>query len=91
MQRHELPLTSSTLTRPCRAGLTVSNPGCGSDIHQQRFLQQPGERGETAVNAIAVATGPSPRVEAFPVLKAMMERIMGESPYQSPTDIDKSL
>ena len=26
-------------------------------------------------------------VEAFPVLKAMMERIMGESPYQSPTDM----
>ena len=24
---------------------------------------------------------------AFPVLKAMMERIMGESPYQSPTDM----
>lgn len=26
-------------------------------------------------------------VEAFPVLKAMMERIMGTSPYQSPTDM----
>ncbi|MBW3078350.1 DUF1846 domain-containing protein [Bifidobacterium simiiventris] len=26
-------------------------------------------------------------VEAFPVLKAMMERILGESPYQSPTDM----
>ena len=26
-------------------------------------------------------------VETFPVLKAMMERIMGESPYQSPTDM----
>ncbi|MBT1174814.1 DUF1846 domain-containing protein [Bifidobacterium sp. LC6] len=26
-------------------------------------------------------------VEAFPVLKAMMERIMGQSPYQSPTDM----
>ena len=26
-------------------------------------------------------------VEIFPVLKAMMERIMGESPYQSPTDM----
>ncbi|KAB8287454.1 aTP-dependent Zn protease [Bifidobacterium ramosum] len=26
-------------------------------------------------------------VEAFPVLKAMMERIMGSSPYQSPTDM----
>ncbi|OZG55471.1 aTP-dependent Zn protease [Bifidobacterium tissieri] len=26
-------------------------------------------------------------VEAFPVLKAMMERIMVESPYQSPTDM----
>lgn len=26
-------------------------------------------------------------VAAFPVLKAMMERIMGESPYQSPTDM----
>ncbi|MDO5708724.1 MAG: DUF1846 family protein, partial [Coriobacteriales bacterium] len=26
-------------------------------------------------------------VETFPVVKAMMERIMGESPYQSPTDM----
>ncbi len=26
-------------------------------------------------------------VETFPVLKAMMEKIMGESPYQSPTDM----
>ncbi len=26
-------------------------------------------------------------VETFPVLKAMMEHIMGESPYQSPTDM----
>ena len=26
-------------------------------------------------------------VEIFPVLKAMMERILGESPYQSPTDM----
>lgn len=26
-------------------------------------------------------------IEIFPVLKAMMERIMGESPYQSPTDM----
>lgn len=26
-------------------------------------------------------------VAAFPVLKAMMERIMGQSPYQSPTDM----
>ncbi len=26
-------------------------------------------------------------VEIFPVLKAMMERISGESPYQSPTDM----
>ena len=26
-------------------------------------------------------------VETFPVLRAMMERIMGESPYQSPTDM----
>ncbi|MBR5783169.1 MAG: DUF1846 domain-containing protein [Clostridia bacterium] len=26
-------------------------------------------------------------VEAFPLLKAMLERILGESPYQSPTDM----
>ena len=26
-------------------------------------------------------------VESFPVVKALMERIMGESPYQSPTDM----
>ncbi|MDO4851348.1 MAG: DUF1846 domain-containing protein [Actinomycetota bacterium] len=26
-------------------------------------------------------------IESFPVLKAMLERIMGESPYQSPTDM----
>ncbi len=26
-------------------------------------------------------------VEAFPVLKAMMEKIAGTSPYQSPTDM----
>lgn len=26
-------------------------------------------------------------VEAFPVVKALMERILGESPYQSPTDM----
>ncbi len=26
-------------------------------------------------------------VEAFPVVKALMEKIMGESPYQSPTDM----
>ena len=26
-------------------------------------------------------------VDAFPVLKSMMERILGESPYQSPTDM----
>ena len=26
-------------------------------------------------------------IEVFPVLKALMERIMGESPYQSPTDM----
>lgn len=36
--------------------------------------------GETTVNH-------NRDVEAFPVLKAMMERIMGESPYQSPTDM----
>ena len=36
--------------------------------------------GETTVNY-------NRDVEAFPVLKAMMERIMGESPYQSPTDM----
>ena len=26
-------------------------------------------------------------VEVFPVLRAMFERILGESPYQSPTDM----
>lgn len=36
--------------------------------------------GETTVNY-------NRDVEAFPVLKAMMEHIMGESPYQSPTDM----
>ncbi|NEG54587.1 DUF1846 domain-containing protein [Bifidobacterium platyrrhinorum] len=36
--------------------------------------------GETTVNY-------NRDVEAFPVLKALMERIMGESPYQSPTDM----
>ena len=36
--------------------------------------------GETTVNY-------NRDVEAFPVLKAMMERIMGKSPYQSPTDM----
>ncbi|TPF86395.1 hypothetical protein BW13_06200 [Bifidobacterium sp. UTCIF-37] len=36
--------------------------------------------GETTVNY-------NRDVEAFPVLKAMMERIMGQSPYQSPTDM----
>ena len=36
--------------------------------------------GETTVNY-------NRDVEAFPVLKAMMDKIMGESPYQSPTDM----
>lgn len=36
--------------------------------------------GETTVNY-------NRDVEVFPVLKAMMERIAGESPYQSPTDM----
>ena len=36
--------------------------------------------GETTVNY-------NRDVEIFPVLKAMMERIMGESPYKSPTDM----
>ena len=36
--------------------------------------------GETTVNY-------NRDVEIFPVLKAMMERISGESPYQSPTDM----
>ncbi len=36
--------------------------------------------GETTVNY-------NRDVETFPVLKAMMERIMGKSPYQSPTDM----
>ena len=36
--------------------------------------------GETAVNY-------NRDVEIFPVLNAMMERIMGESPYKSPTDM----
>ncbi len=36
--------------------------------------------GETTVNY-------NRDVEIFPVLKAMMERILGESPYQSPTDM----
>ncbi|NMM99590.1 aTP-dependent Zn protease [Bifidobacterium sp. DSM 109958] len=36
--------------------------------------------GETTVNY-------NRDVEAFPVLRAMMERIMGESPYASPTDM----
>ena len=36
--------------------------------------------GETTVNY-------NRDVETFPVLKAMMERIVGESPYQSPTDM----
>ena len=36
--------------------------------------------GETTVNY-------NRDVEIFPVLKAMMEKIMGESPYQSPTDM----
>lgn len=36
--------------------------------------------GETTVNY-------NRDVEAFPVVKALMERIMGESPYQSPTDM----
>ena len=36
--------------------------------------------GETTVNY-------NRDIEVFPVLKAMMERIMGESPYQSPTDM----
>ncbi|KAB5606991.1 DUF1846 domain-containing protein [Bifidobacterium jacchi] len=36
--------------------------------------------GETTVNY-------NRDVEAFPVLKAMMERIMGKSPYASPTDM----
>ncbi|KAA8818224.1 DUF1846 domain-containing protein [Bifidobacterium vespertilionis] len=36
--------------------------------------------GETTVNY-------NRDVEAFPVLRAMMERIMGSSPYQSPTDM----
>ena len=36
--------------------------------------------GETTVNY-------NRDIEIFPVLKAMMEKIMGESPYQSPTDM----
>ena len=36
--------------------------------------------GETTVNY-------NRDIEIFPVLKTMMERIMGESPYQSPTDM----
>ncbi len=36
--------------------------------------------GETAVNY-------NRDVEAFPLLRAMLERILGESPYQSPTDM----
>lgn len=36
--------------------------------------------GETTVNY-------NRDVEAFPVVKALMEKIMGESPYQSPTDM----
>ena len=36
--------------------------------------------GETTVNY-------NRDVEIFPVLRAMMERIMGESPYKSPTDM----
>ena len=36
--------------------------------------------GKTAVNY-------NRDVEAFPVVKALMEKIMGESPYQSPTDM----
>ncbi len=36
--------------------------------------------GETAVNY-------NRDVEAFPLLKAMLERILGKSPYQSPTDM----
>lgn len=36
--------------------------------------------GETTVNY-------NRDIEAFPVLKSMLERILGESPYQSPTDM----
>ena len=36
--------------------------------------------GETTVNY-------NRDVEAFPVVKSLMEKIMGESPYQSPTDM----
>lgn len=35
----------------------------------------------------AVAVNYNRDVETFPVLKAMMEKISGESPYQSPTDM----
>ena len=36
--------------------------------------------GETTVNY-------NRDVEAFPVVKSLMEKILGESPYQSPTDM----
>lgn len=60
---------AEALMAAAKAAFTRSQPGAGdggrtASAAGGRHLAQPGERGETAVNAIAVATGPSPRVEA---------------------------
>ncbi len=66
--------------------VVVTAPGPGSG-KLAVCLSQLYNENKHGVNHGEVTVNYNRDVETFPVLKAMMEKIMGESPYQSPTDM----
>lgn len=68
-----LPLTHPVNTAYEAATADLDDANIIDSFHLEAY-------GETTVNY-------NRDVEAFPVVKALMEKILGESPYQSPTDM----